>query len=255
MKLILNERKEIGDMIANGSVPDHFSKRYLITLLAGYYRGETASVELLAELVKKQMKHFSFPVTEYQEYQWQPFITAACQKAVNGELRLREASSIPLYRSEFMNISSCGTDRQKKVLFTLYIISRFMNTDGWVNLSWAELFKRANVSVTVDGQIGFIRYLADRGFLTLSLSNDNLNLQVIQGAADETVMEVSSLDSLGNQFIGQFKKGYRQCECCKKVIRMSSNKIKYCKKCGEMIHRAKQRQSMTRLREIQKCDG
>ena len=90
MKLILNERKEIEDMIARGSIPDHFSKRYLITLLAGYYLGEAASAQALTELVKMQMSRFALPVTEYQEYQWQPVIAAACQKAAKGESVLRE---------------------------------------------------------------------------------------------------------------------------------------------------------------------
>lgn len=254
MRLILNERKEIEHMIESNTVPDHFSKRYLITLLANYYREKADSVPELTELVKAQMARFSFPVTEYQEYLWQSFIFSSCRKAVREQTALRELDFVPLYKSEFDNIMSCRTDRQKKVLFTLYIVSRFMDTDGWVNLSWAEIFKLADVSVSVEKQIEFIRCFAEGGFLTLSMSNDNLNLRVLQGAPMETVMKVTSFDSLGNQFIGRFKDGYRQCECCRKVIRMNNNRMKYCKKCSETIHRAKQRQSMMKLREHQKCD-
>ena len=249
MKLILNERREIGDMIRQNRVPDHFSKRYLITLLAGYYRGEADSAKGLEALVRDQMARFPFTVTEYQEYLWQPFLSQACKKAYQGEFPLRELDSVPLCKRELAHIMACGTDRQRKVLFTLYIIARFMDTGGWVNLSWAELFKRANVSVTVDRQIELIRDLVDRGLLSLSTANDNLNLRVHQESPDETVMEVTSLEFLGNQFIARFKEGCRQCECCGKVIHVTSNRMKYCKKCSEAIHREKQRKSMRLLRE------
>ena len=50
----------------------------------------------------------------------------------------------------------------------------------------------------------------------------------------DIVYKVKDFNNLGNQYIGNFKKGYKQCAGCGKKIKIKSkndNSTKYCDKC------------------------
>ena len=65
-----------------------------------------------------------------------------------------------------------------------------------------------------------------------------------------TSYKIKEFSNLGNQYIGNFKKGYRQCanpSCGKRVKMTAPNRI-YCSKCAEEIDREKAKDRMKKLR-------
>ena len=58
------------------------------------------------------------------------------------------------------------------------------------------------------------------GYITLGKKVDNLNIKVQLDDSGEIVYKVKDFNNLGNQYIGNFKKGYKQCKCCGKRIEL-----------------------------------
>ena len=148
---------------------------------------------------------------------------------------MRIVESIVLYKDELDLINTLEKDRDKKLLFTCYIIARFYNTEGWVNMSRIELFKLANITLTSKERNITIGKLIQSGYLQDSKKNENLNIKVnfIEG---EKALEVKELKNVGNQFIAMTKKDYKMCEICGKLIKIkikNDYSTKYCVKCAK----------------------
>ena len=79
--------------------------------------------------------------------------------------------------------------------------------------------------------------------ITLEIEKQNLDFTYEES-------KIKEFSNLGNQYIGNFKKGYRQCanpSCGKRVKMTAPNRI-YCSKCAEEIDREKAKDRMKKLR-------
>ena len=111
-----------------------------------------------------------------------------------------------------------------------------MNCDGWINKKTSkgisEVFKLANVTLTSDKRNELLHELYVNGYISLGKKVDNLNIKVQLDDSGDIVYKVKDFNNLGNQYIGNFKKGYKQCKCCGKKIKDTGNKKMYCAKCA-----------------------
>ena len=217
----------------------------MIVLTAKYYyiNNENIEKEQLVEIVTNKISDMM--IYGYQEYKWIRKIEKVCdifydndkksnkKEEINEkDKQLRELKYVPIYQEEIDLINSLPNDRQKKFMFTLYAVARYMDSDGWINKKdirgLSEIFKLANITLT----------------------SDNLNIRVNLAESDNVVYKIKEFSNLGNQYIGNFKKGYRQCanpSCGKRVKMTAPNRI-YCSKCAEEIDREKAKDRMKKLR-------
>lgn len=252
---ILNERLFIEDLIEKKTKPKDLSIGYLINLLTRYYILEIVkdkddikniNTKQLGSLVKNTL--LSFNIDNYQEYLYankigeciKEQVKIYCSSEQKGHKKsiFKEIPYIPVFKQEIENISSLKTATQKKFLFTLYVIARFADSDGWINKKDAsglsEVFKIANVRISSDKKFELLNYLYTNNYISLAKKVDNLNIKInLQSSIDDIVAyKVIDFENLGNQYMCNFMDGYRQCDVCGKLIRISSNKKnKYCKKC------------------------
>ena len=121
-------------------------------------------------------------------------------------------------------------------MFTFFALARYMDCDGWINKKTSkgisEAFKLANVTLTSDKRNEMLHELYVNGYITLGKKVDNLNIKVQLDDSGEVVYKVKEFNNIGNQYIGNFKKGYKQCKCCGKKIKDTGNKKMYCEKCA-----------------------
>ena len=63
---------------------------------------------------------------------------------------------------------------------------------------------------------------------------NNLNIKIDLGDTDDAIAyKVTQFENIGNQYIGNFKKGYKQCaNGCGRKIRITGTNDKYCKNCA-----------------------
>lgn len=246
--------------MASKKKPDDLSMGYFITLIAKYYLSCEIDAESLSKIVKEKL--LEFDLENYQEYKYHNKIMKICISLFDGstDKNYREQEYVPIYENELKVIESLPNDRQKKLMFTFFALARYMNCDGWINKKTSkgisEAFKLANVTLTSDKRNELLHELYSNGYIYLGKKVDNLNIKVQLDDSGEVVYKVKEFNNIGNQYIGNFKKGYKQCKCCGKKIRIKSDKdysTKYCDKCSYEKHKEINRNSMKKAREIEKC--
>lgn len=233
---ILNEKDCIRTILVSKQNTDKLSIGYLITLIAKYYYSDTPDAESLSYIVKEKIAELK--LEQYQEYKYHNKIMKVCENLFQGETdpRLKERNYIPVYEKELATVRSLKNDRQKKLLFTLFVIARYMECNGWINKKdsrgLSEVFKLANITLPSDKKNELLHELYCAGHISFSKKIDNLNIRVNLENDGEIAYKVKEFSNIGNQYIGNFKKGYKQCQCCGKKIRDTGNKRKYCEKCA-----------------------
>ena len=248
------------NILASKKKPDDLSMGYFIVLIAKYYLSDKMDTESLSKIVKEQL--LEFDLDNYQEYKYHNKIMKVCASLFDGSIdkNFREQEYIPIYENELKVIESLPNDRQKKLMFTFFALARYMNCDGWINKKTSkgisEAFKLANVTLTSDKRNELLHELYVNGYISLGKKVDNLNIKVQLDDSGEVVYKLKEFNNIGNQYIGNFKKGYKQCKCCGKKIRIKSDKdysTKYCDKCSYEKHKEINRNSMKKARETEKC--
>lgn len=233
---ILNEKDYIRNVIASGKKTDNISNGYLITLIAKYYFDDKA-VDELVKIVKEKMLEFDIP--GYQEYRYNNKIRKTCAELyeLDSENLFKELEYIPIYENELKIVESLPNDRQKKFMFTLFVIARYMNCDGWINKKdskgLSEVFKLANITLSSDKKNELLHDLYSNGYIHFGKKINNLNIQVRLDDTGEVVYKVKDFENIGNQYIAAFKKGYKQCINCGKKIKITGSNNKYCKQCSQ----------------------
>ena len=235
---ILNEKDYIRGVLASKKKPNDLPMGYFIMLIAKYYFNNGEAFEDLIEIVKNKLLEFN--IENYQEYKWSNKIVKTCKFLYESEdnSKFKELEYIPIYQKEINLISTLPNDRQKKFMFTLYAIARYMDSDGWINKKdlrgLSEVFKLANVTLTLEKKNEMLHELYANGYISFGKKIDNLNIKVnlCSGADEEVAYKLTDFTNIGNQYIGNFKKGYKQCKCCGKKIRDTGSRKKYCDKCA-----------------------
>lgn len=141
-------------------------------------------------------------------------------------------------------------------MFTLYAIARYMNCNGWVNKKdfqgITEVFKLANVSLTTEKKNELLYELHKNGYIYFGKEVDNLNIRVdMADDTDEIVYKIIDFSNLGNQYIGNFKEGYKQCANpgCGRKIKITNNRKMYCSKCYKELNALDAKERMKKYRE------
>lgn len=252
---ILNEKEYVEDIINSSTLPEKMSVNSMITYLTKYYYEKYDSTFDIVNAVCEQMDKFKIDIRYYQEYKGRSRATKICNAISDGKLDLlREYTSIPLYKSEYDKIMSCSNDKEKKFLFTLYIVARYTDKYGWVYNPRTELFKLANIPSNTKGYKEIIYNLLHNGFIKNTKKVDDIKIGVeLADTSEEIVFEISRMSSLGNQFIAFIKPDYKLCECCDKLIKIKSNKTTYCKKCADEIESNNAVIRKRNQREREKC--
>lgn len=254
---ILNEKKYVEDIINSSTIPEKMSINSLITYLTKYYYTIYDSTADVVDSVCEQMDKFNIDIRYYQEYKGRSRATKICNAISDGKMDvLKECTSIPLYKSEYDKIMSCESDKEKKFLFTLYIIARYTDRYGWVYNPKNELFKLANISSTTKGYKEIVYNLLHNGLIKDTKKVDDIKIGVeLADTSDEIVLNVNKMSSLGNQFMAFIKPGYKLCECCDKLIKIKSKTCppKYCDKCSyeENLNKQKDRDLKRKLKNLE----
>lgn len=241
--------------MASKKKPDDLPMGYFITLIAKYYYFDELISEELSDIVKGKI--LEFDLDNYQEYKYHNKIVTICNGLFNGNIiqTLKEIEYIPIYESEINFINSLPNDRQKKLMFTFFAVARYMNCDGWINKKTSkdisDVFKLANVTITSDKRNEILHELYINDYISFGKKADNLNIKVKLDHSGEITYKIKEFNNLGNQYIGNFKKGYKQCKCCGKPIKIINNRSMYCGNCYKKLNEADAKNRMKRYREKQ----
>lgn len=232
--IIFNEYKYVQEIMESHIIPKNMSIKKVMFYIAKYYYNDNFSVKEFKKKILEEIKKFDLP-QNYQEYKYETYIKNLCTKLLSGELshELKEINSINIYKSEIDCINKCDNDRQKKLLFTLYVLAKIKDTNGWVNYELKDIFALANITATTKVKASLIYELYSKELIQQSQKIDVLGYKVELGSKDEDIiMKVTSFSNLGNQYLATFKPGWKMCECCGRMIKIKGANSKYCKICS-----------------------
>jgi hypothetical protein len=253
---IMNEKNYVEELIDSSVLPEGLTPNVAIGYLTKYYCEQGYTLEDTIQKVCEKMNSFNLDILQYQEYQ----AAARARRYFNAHssgktASLRNYDTVKLYKSEYNKIMMCETDRQKKVLFTLYVLARFTDRYGWVYQTESDIFKLANVSSSIKERCAILGYLIGNGFAKETKKVNDLKIGVeLSDGNEDVVLEVSKVDKLGNQIMAHIKDGYKICEVCGKLIKIKGANSKYCEKCAREKELETQRKCMKNLRETKKCE-
>ena len=231
---IMNEKKYVEDLMELSKLPSEVSPNRMITLLTKYYYSSERNEQEVVDLVCSAMEKYNLKIEYYQDYLARNRIKRVFSSICNGRTPLlKESDNIPLYQSEFNNIMSCSTDRERKILFVLYIIARHTDKYGWVYLPDSDIYKLANVSKTSKNQPNIFYNLLQAKKIKFTKRVDDLKVGVeLSDGQEPIVLEIKEFKHMGNQLISFVREEYKMCEECGKLVKKTNNKKKYCKKCA-----------------------
>ena len=233
---IINEKKYVEELIDSSVLLKGLTPNVAIGYLTKYYCEEGYTLEDTVKIVCKKMNSFNLDILQYQEYQAADRAKRYYNAHKSGKTPLlRNFDTVKLYKSEYDKIMMCETDRQKKVLFTLYVLARFTDRYGWVYQSESDIFKLANVSSSIKERCATLGYLIENGFAKETKKVNDLKIGVeLSEGNEEVILEVIKIDKLGNQIMTHVKDGYKMCEVCGRLIKIKSKTCppKYCDKCA-----------------------
>lgn len=236
--------------------PDDLPMGYFITLISKYYFSDELDAEQLSDIVKEKI--LAFDLDNYQEYKYHIKILNTCEGLFDYSIdkTFKEIEYIPIYENELKFISALPNDKQKKLMFTFFAVARYMDCDGWINKKTSkdisEVFKLANVTLTSDKRNELLHELYVNGYISFGKKVNNLNIKVSLDNSGEVVYKITNFENIGNQYIGNFKKGYKLCKECKRVIKDTGNKKMYCNKCAIKKEQIRKKNTAFLYREIRK---
>lgn len=258
--IIINEYEYAKQILETKVIPKNVSNKRVLLYIAKYYYKQEYSLNEMKQIVFDKMLEFNLSIEQYQEYKYDTYVKNICEKLLNGELssEFRKVESVNIYQSELNIINKCETDKEKKLLFTLFVLAKVNgNNSGWVNNEIKDIFQLSNITATIKERASMIYKLYKEGLIGQSQKIDNLSVKVELGSSDEQiVLKIDSFENIGNQYIANFKQGWKMCECCGKLYKVKSKNdysSKYCKQCAVNTEAENAVKRKRKQREKDKC--
>lgn len=235
MSIILNELKHVNHIIEKGEVGNKPTST--LFLLGKYYRQKE---NLNKSQTFQQLNNFM--IKYYKNYNpalWEDIIEDISKKA--HKYPLREINYISITQVELTTISDMQNIKYEKLLFTMLCYAKLYNllsdkNKGWVNTSIQEIYRTARVAVKYKkDKFLYLNDIERTGLISFSNKNDNLNLRVnfVDNCGSPT-MRISDFRELGYEYMNYINKGkFIRCIECKKLIKKTNNKCKYCIECSK----------------------
>jgi len=243
--VIFNEREYIKNIIEEHDSKKNRRIRTLIKQLIKYYYTEykNAPTKDYVQKILETIETFEYDDVVYREFMYYDYIKKTCKKAQKGEFNtyLRELEFIDVTEAELAVVSKGKNNREKKLLFTLYVLAKmFQYHSGWVNYPPSEIFKLANVSLKYEDRFLLIHELYKAGLIQLNHIIGKTGYKVELHEDSPTAVTVTLNKAFGNQYMAYIKgKDWTVCQECGRLVKKNSNhdfSTKYCKRCAEKIH-------------------
>lgn len=240
--IILNEVDYVRQIIETKERPPKMAMKRLIVYLCKYYYNKTnfKDAKEFQRFILDLLLEFHFNEAEYEEYRFNNYVYTICKKLLSGELSgfLRDIKEIIITKSEAEIIRSCETDRQKKLLFTLYVLAKtYNNPTGWIGYSDNDIFSLANLQATAKEKVLLIKELIDLGLVQYNHVIDKNSYKVeLDGNQEDIEITISTFTNIGHQWIVYEDNTKMICERCGRIVVRNSNNQRYCKKCGHDIN-------------------
>ena len=238
MSIILNEREHAEAALQNLVL----NKKPIETLscVAKYYYSEGYKRK---EIEQKLESFLLRCEPDISILKWQNTISWLVRGA--EKYPLVEIDHIPITRNEIALCNKQKSKHKQQLLFTLICFAKFSNkvTSGnsnWVNRQDREIFKAANIAISVKRQSLMLNDLREEGYIKFSKRVDSINIIVLcLDNESEPELYISDFRNLGFQLAHHNGESYFECQSCGVTVKKKVNNQKYCSDCAAKANREK----------------
>lgn len=177
----------------------------------------------------------SYP--NFNPVKWQETIERQVKKA--KKYSLIEIDFIPITKNELDTIKAINNKPQERLAFTLLCLAKFGNAvnlqnNDWTNREDKEIFRMANIQVSVEKQSAMVNSLRNKGLIQYSRIVDNLNTNVLFiDNESEVILEIEDFRNLGYEYALYCGEKFFKCENCGVLVRQNEkNNKKLCNECS-----------------------
>jgi len=239
--VIFNERQWVENIIKERDWMSMGNPRKMIKYLVKYHypNFKEKTAREFQRFILSEMELFNYPIELYEEYEYANYALSTCKKAIKGDFSvyLRSTNGIEITQGEMDIIAQAKTNQQKKLLFTLYVLAKlYPYHSGWVNYKDSEIFRLANVHLSVEERDYLINDLYTQGLLQLNhiVGKGGLKVELVEDSP--VVLRVELEKAFGNQYLAYIKgEEWMVCSDCGRLFKRSSiqgRPPKYCPKCA-----------------------
>ena len=178
----------------------------------------------------------SYP--NFNPVKWQDTIERQVKKA--KKYSLIEIDFIPITKNELDTIKSIKNKPQERLAFTLLCLAKFGNVvnsqnNDWTNREDKEIFRMANIQVSVEKQSAMVNSLRNKGLIQYSRIVDNLNTNVLFiDNESEVILEIEDFRNLGYEYALYCGEKFFKCENCGVLVKQNEkNNKKLCNNCSK----------------------
>lgn len=178
----------------------------------------------------------SYP--NFNPVKWQETIERQVKKA--KKYSLIEIDFIPITKNELDTIKAINNKPQERLAFTLLCLAKFGNAvnlqnNDWTNREDKEIFRMANIQVSVEKQSAMVNSLRNKGLIQYSRIVDNLNTNVLFiDNESEVILEIEDFRNLGYEYALHCGEKFFKCENCGVLVRQNEkNNKKLCNECSK----------------------
>lgn len=257
--VIFNEKKYVQEIIEKHDKEKRINLNKLIKYIVRYYYEEykDASIKDYVRKVLDVVNTFNYDEVYYREFMGDKIAKRLCKQAQKGELNceFREIDSVSVTEAEMKIIEKGKNDRERKLLFTLYVLAKIYGYhSGWVNYPPTEIFRLANITLNYENRFLLIHELYKAGLIQLNHIIGKTGYKVELHEDSPVAITIPNdiydkPDHFGNQYMA-FAKGvnWTLCHECGRLIRKHAPNQKYCRKCAENINKQKTKERMNENR-------
>lgn len=219
---------------------------YELNILSKYFfhKGKTEE-EVKYEVVKfckKYDKHFNIE-------EWFKIINKTIKIAKHGQFITGKV--VYITENELSYISKLEKLNEQKIAFTLLTLYKFYDYKKF-EVSLEDLFKLCKLNLNSKSKLSLLQSLTSKGLIDINMGGKRwVTFAEKQG---NTLIEIKNFDDFiyeYHKYLGE--KSISNCELCKKAIKLTSNRKKYCHNCRKEKERTQWRENKRKLRENDKC--
>lgn len=256
-----NEKKYVDYILKNGFGTKHINNE--LRLLAIHYKEKGKSEEerekSLYEFCDKHMQ--SFDRVEYFKK-----INTALNHAKKKESKLIEVESVSVGEKELNYIDVLELSHEyKRIIFTLLVLNKLskevhrqknpenLNEEyyfGGSNKAYKELIDSSKVPMKNKKIHSIISELASMGTVEIR-GNGYIKLSFVYELEDdsESVIKIEHYDEIGHYYdLYKGENRVKECEECKKPIKMKNNRTKYCSDCWDSVNKNQTKKRVQKYR-------
>ena len=251
--MIMNERERVESLLKIG---DFSSNDYHeVRLIIRYYINELG-MSIKEEVLEKIKNFLEDKMTDYYEWLWEDRLESIIKEEFKNKTPITSVEGVHITKKEMEVIRKLKNASQRKLLGTLIVYARYSGLKRGIKTDWTsapkqqDIFKSANLEMTVLRQNLVVKELLDMELISQSKHMRKLNLKV-NCLIDEgdTALWIHSFEDIGNlieDYINFKYNGYKKCEVCGKLFKPKSNRAIYCTPCAKEVIKERDRARKTK---------